>query len=314
MAGLVVAAAFAGWLSGHPDPWHNIELITAEIDRGDHRPPLFYSRGVEYRAVGRFEEAEKDFEECLRRDAEFLPARKDLAAVRLERGRLDGAAATAREAISIASTKSAPIRASCSIILAKIELARRRFQDALDAIDEALKLVPRGELDWFLLRADALRALGRDDEAVTTLKQGHDALKSSVLRTAWLDALIRAGRGAEALPAIETEITECRYKASWLIRRARVNLAAGSQSAANADLRAALLELETHIHPDEPDPMLMIERGLALALLGDKSQASAELARIREITTEPEVLGPLVELLEPPTRNPQTTKAPATSR
>jgi tetratricopeptide (TPR) repeat protein len=289
-----------GRLVAHPDPSHTIEAITAQIDAGDRRAPLYYSRGVEFRALGKLVEAERDFRSALEGDAAFLPARKDLAAVLLEQNKLDEAGQAANEAIRISAGKPAPSQASSWIVLARIELARGHFQGVLDATGQALRLVPRGELDWFLLRADAWRGLSRLDDAIADLKAGYDSLKSSVLRTAWLDALIDAGRGREALPVIEAEMAECRYKASWLIRRARVRLAGAETDAARNDLRAALGELELHIFPQEPDPMLLIERGMALALLGEKEKAARELEKVKEITTEPEVIAPLAKLIEPP--------------
>jgi tetratricopeptide (TPR) repeat protein len=301
--GLIWAAMLgATSLEAHPDPMHNIEAITAQIDAGDRRAPLFYSRGVEFRALGKFVEAEKDLRAAVDVDAGFLPARKDLASVLMEQNRLEDAQRTAEEAIKFSTGKPAATQASCWIVAARIALARSDSQQCLDATSQALQLVPRGELDWFLLRAEALRGLGRINDAIRDLKAGYDSLKSSVLRTAWLEALIDAGRGSEALPAIEAEMAECRYKASWLIRRARVRLAANETPAAKDDLRAALGELELHIFPQEPDPMLLIERGMALALLGEKEKAARELERVKAITTEPEVIAPLAKLLEAPAR------------
>ncbi|MGI8603455.1 MAG: hypothetical protein ACR2OZ_10705 [Verrucomicrobiales bacterium] len=284
-------------LLAHPDPAHNIEQITAQIAAGDRRPPLFYSRGVEHRALGQLKEAERDFRECVNLDPAFVPARKDLASVLADQGRTNEALVFAQEAIRHAGAKSPPVQASCWSLLARIELARKDFKACIEATSEAFKLVPRGELDWFLLRAEAQQGLGCAEGAIADLKSGYDTLKSSVLRTAWLDALVEAGRGAEALPMIEAEMAECRYRASWLIRRARIRVAQKQTAAAKGDLHAALAELELHIFPDEPDPTLLVERGMVFALLGETKKAREELERVRSITSEADVGAPLEKLL-----------------
>jgi tetratricopeptide (TPR) repeat protein len=305
-AGVVLAAALG---CAHPDPWHNIEVLTEQIRQGDTRPPLFYARGTEFRALSKLAEAEADFRECLRRDAAFLPARKDLAMVLLEAGRIADARTAAREAITLASGKSPAAAAAAWSTLARIELRGRNFPGVLDATREALKLVPRGELDWFLLREEAFRALGRLDEAVADLRAGSESLKSTILRTAWIDALLDAGRGREALPLIEAYVGQGPCKARWLIRRARVRQSLGDPEGAALDLDAALGELELRILPEDPDPTLLVERGMAWALKKDRPKAEQELARARSILPEPDVLAPLERLLARPVA--QNTKSPA---
>jgi tetratricopeptide (TPR) repeat protein len=289
--------ASVGAISAHPDSWHNIELLSQQIGAGDARPPLFYARATEYRAVDKFAEAEADLRECLRRDPSFLPARKDLALVLLAAGRVDDARAAARDAVAGATGKSASAVALAWSTLAHVELAGKEYAGVIEATREALKLTPRGQLDWYLMREAAFRALGRLDDAIADLRAGHDALKSSVLRTAWVDALIDAGRGREALATIEALLADVRYKAQWLIRRARVRQALNDTAGAALDLDAALGELDLRILPEDPDPTLLVERGMVWALKNNPHKARQELAHARKILPEPDVLAPLERLL-----------------
>ncbi len=297
----VTAAAGLGGLAGravaHPDPNHNIEAITQQIAAGDRRPALFYARSIEYRALDKLVEAEADLRQCLTDDPAFLPAKKDLALVLVAAGKGEDAVRAAREAVALAEGKAAPIAAGAWSVLAKVEMARKNPAGVLEATTAGLKAMPRGEIDWFLMRAECFRALGKLTEAIDDLKRGHDALKSTILRNEWLDALIDAGRGDEALPVVEQQLQDARFRAGWLIRRARILLAKKQDEAAKDDLHLALGELDLHIRPDEPDPTLLVERGMVFHFLGEREKAAAELERADEIAGEPALTAPLARLL-----------------
>jgi hypothetical protein len=65
----------------------------------------------------------------------------------------------------------------------------------------------------------------------------------------------------------------------------------------DTDLEAALAELAPRIDPTVPDCELVIQRGLAHALLGDIAQAQADLRRAERRGAPDWILAPLIEML-----------------
>jgi hypothetical protein len=120
---------------------------------------------------------------------------------------------------------------------------------------------------------------------------------SAVLRIEWLDALIDAGDFQAALPEVDKELSECRLRSAWLIRRARCLLAAKNISAAQADLREALAELNTRIAADNPDAALLLSRAHAFALLGNKQPAEQTLRAAAQAGAEPFELARVTKLV-----------------
>jgi len=297
---LVAAVVWPALAEAHPDTWHTIELLSTQIATGDRRAPLFYARGTEYRTLEKWAEAEQDFRECLAQDTGFFPARKDLAMVMLSAGRPGEAAVAAHEAVAAGAGRPAASLAPAWANVARVERARERWAEVLAATDEALRLAPRGEVDWFLLREEAFRAQGRLADAVADLARGERLLRSSLLRSAWLDALLEAGRASETLAPIEAALAETRHQAPWLIRRARARARQGDMAAAQADWTAALAELESRLVPEDPDPTLLVQKGLALAGLGRRGDAAAALQAARAILPEPALLAPLARELARP--------------
>jgi tetratricopeptide (TPR) repeat protein len=290
----------AGSSFGHPDTWHTIELISAQMATGDRRPALFYARGTEYRAAECWAEAEADLRECLRQDPGFFPAARDLGPVLLSSGRPEEAVAAAQEAVRLAAGRPAASLAGAWAELGRIEAARGAWAGVLAATDHAMKLVPRGEVDWYLLRERAFRAQGKLDDAIADLARGEAALHSTWLRSCWLDALLEAGRATETLDPIESALGDTRHRAPWLIRRARARALLGERDAARADDEAALAEIEARLVPEEPDPGLLVQKGLALAGLGRRDEAAATLAAARAIGPDPSLLTPLERALRTP--------------
>src|SRR5204862_845038 len=109
----------------------------------------------------------------------------------------------------------------------------------------------------------------------------------AVLEEECIDAMIDGGHPKAALKQIETELRDSRWRSSGLIRRARVRLALGETKAAQRDLHAALKELNSRLLPSAPELTLIIDRGIANALLGDRSAAAEDLARGRRLSPDP---------------------------
>ena len=299
---LVLVAALSATTSteAHPDARELIARYTAEIDAGSRDPKVYYDRSVAWRSVNRNHEAAADLKKALELNPEFLMALQQLPRVLAAQGQVDEAIDTAKKAIEVARAHGRAAEAHCWGVLARVELARKGHASARAALAKAFELQPAGDLDWFLAEADALQALGKSNEAIKALKKAHDRTGSVVLRNAWLDTLLDAGRGVEALPLIEAELKARPRNSAWLVRRARARLSTKNVADAEADLRLAVEELDRKISADHPHVALLIDRAMAWALLGEKERAAKDIAVARDHGASAELLAPAARLLSAP--------------
>ena len=72
---------------------------------------------------------------------------------------------------------------------------------------------------------------------------------------------------------IDAEMNDSRIKSSWLIRRARAEFGLGNSTNAEADLKAAVEEIDHRLHRKRADVLLLVDKATALELLGDKKAA-----------------------------------------
>lgn len=262
------------------DPGHEIRIedINAQIAANPNLPDLYFQRAVNYRELSRMADARADWEKCLTLQSGFLPANRELARLdELENHRKEGIERL-EKAMAAAPAEAAVHLPGCYSVLADMLLKSDRNEAALAAAQKGIALSPSMSLDFLLLRAEAQRRLGKHEDRVRDLATAMTGLKSFVLRIAWIEALIDAGRSKEALPEIQEEIDNSRYRSSWLIRRARVRLHDGNKEDAMADLQAALTEIEPRIRPEFPDLSLVCDRALIHALQGKREEAAKELA------------------------------------
>ena len=155
---------------------------------------------------------------------------------------------------------------------------------ALVVCEKIQTLHPEHPSEIDLLHARLLLTNGKPARAAAVLKSAHQKHKSIVLRNAWIDAALSAKQISQVLPIIEEELTSTRFRASWLIRRARAKLTTNTPDKARSDLHSALQELNTRILPDRPDLTLIADRGLALALLGSNDLAQRDLTTLKNST------------------------------
>jgi tetratricopeptide (TPR) repeat protein len=303
LAGLMMSWCSLAW--AHIDPTHNIAILTEEIEKGDTRPAVYYARSTDYRVLGKLDEALADLKTALSKDPTFLPAQRDLSQVLSLKGLKAEADQAAQQALKLAAKLPPANQAMCLVDLARLDYEGDRHEAAIKGVNVALELIPQGRLDWYILRSRAQIKLKRYQEAATGLEQGVKALRSIVLRSYWIESLILADRATEALPMIEQEMSECRYKAQWLIRRARALMALKEKDRAQDDLRLALGELDLRVDSTTtPDPMLLVDRGMAHALMEQKEAALKDLASARANGAEADMTEPLSALVEPPPVHP----------
>jgi tetratricopeptide (TPR) repeat protein len=98
----------------------------------------------------------------------------------------------------------------------------------------------------------------------------------------WVDALIDAGQGSEALPRIEENLGKSRWKSAWLIRRAKVRLAAGEANEAHEDLKLALDELNQRLTTSPTEALLLAERATVYDLLDNRADARRDYRAARD--------------------------------
>lgn len=272
----------------HDSPEHVIELLTARMASAGERPELLWRRATEHRALGNLSAAGRDLRRALRLQSDYLPALTDLGRVRTAQGRHRAALAAIDRAFRF--VRDEPGRAPLHMLRAEIYSDVGNIEQASRECDLALCNGSGGELDWYLTRSQIQCRLGRYADAVAGLRQGYELTGSAVLEVEGIDAMIEAGQYVEALQKIEPILQESRLQSAWLIRRARVRLASGEITAAQADLAAAIRELNGRLGTPTPESSLMAERGLAHALLGDEVLARRDLAAARKLGAEPLLL------------------------
>ncbi len=261
------------------DPGHEVRIedLNRQISLHPAEPELYFQRGVNFREIPRPAEARADFEKALSLRKDFIPAARELARLDETEGKRAEAIRRLEETIAAATDAAVFHVPSCCEVLTDLYLKSDRDREALAVAQKGIALSQDISLELCLLRSEAQRRLELHADRVRDLADAQRKLRSFVLRIAWIEALIDAGRTAEVLPEINREIEDCRYKSSWLIRRARALLHDGKKAEAAADLEAALAEIELRLRPENPDLTLVCDRALIHALQGKSGEARKEL-------------------------------------
>lgn len=260
---------------------HDVNAVILALDKKIETSPtadLHYQRALEHRALRNSSMAEADLRAALKIEPAHRGARTAL--ILLLR---TPEAMTLAESYLETSTDHKH-RLEALYLIAQIADRSNDPATALSKCAEIQESHPQHPSEIDLLHARLLLNARKPGEAATILKNAHQNHKSIVLRNAWIDAALSAGETKEVLPIIENEITSSRFRASWLIRRARANLTLDQPDKARTDLDSALLELNSRIQPDRPDLTLIADRGLALTLLGSQDLARRDHDTLKKST------------------------------
>jgi len=284
---LLVGAALGLFVSlcppadAHDSPQHVIDALTVRIHAQPKRAELWWQRATEHRVLGDLMAAARDLREAIKLNPAFLAALTDLSRVQLAQGSPHAATRTIQRALAQTATEAE--RAPLRMVKADILVQSREFERALAECESALPYVPAGEPEWYLTRSQIQCRLGRYREAAAGLQEGFERTGSAVLEVECIEALIDGGLFTSAAARIEPLLENCRWRSSWLIRRARCRLGQGDFGPAHQDLLAAIQELNQRLTSPHPSPELLADRSLAYALAGDNELARRDLAQASKL-------------------------------
>ena len=282
-------------LLAHDSPEHQVELLTSIMASQGKSASLLLKRAIEYRVLGQLDKAVADLLESIQLKSTDAYAWKELCRLYLAQGKNDQAVAAVNKALANADDEEE--RAPTYMLRAEVYTALNRAEEALADIDRAFTN-GSPDLDWYIQRGQLQAKLGRWELCLKGLKQGFDETHSIVLEIEWIEAMIDAGRSKEALALIEPHVGTARWKASWLLRRARARKALKMEY--EADLQAVLRELDERANPRYQDLTLIADRGLACALLGRDAEARKNYEAAKQLGADAWVLRRLEPLLKKP--------------
>ena len=263
----------------HDGPEHDIEELTERISKEGATADLLLQRAVEYQVLKNTAAAIKDLELAEQLEPGTPAILRELGRAYFERGKTNEALSVVTR--GLASDVEGAERASLLMVRSEILRPRKEYEKALADADEAIKEHP-ANVEWYLDRAQLHALLKKTKERVAGIEQGIKQTGSGLLEIELIDALIDDGQHKLALEKIEVELASSRIQSSWLIRRAKVRLATKQNDAAKADLEAALKELNARMSGSAPDASLLVDRGLAYDLLGDRDAAHKDYTRAKE--------------------------------
>ena len=269
----------------HEGPEHEIDDLTARIKAEGESPDLLLQRAIEYNVLKNGAEAVKDLERALEFDSHSAAIQRELSRAYYSIGKTNEAFDAVSRGLKYAS--DGPEKASLLILRCEILRARKDYQKALEDADKAIREYP-DNAECYLTRSLLQQQLGLKKERLKGLEDGIKETGSGLLEAERVDALIDGGKAELALEKIEAELKESRLRSSWLIRRAKAQLALKNNAEAKADLKEAIEELNERIGRFAHDPLLLADRGVAHELLGKKDEAKKdyEEAKKRGCTDE----------------------------
>ena len=296
-------AADATPLRAHDGPEHVIERINVQIEQSGPTKGLLYSRAMEFRALRNYGQAEADLAAADKLEPGDWAVQLQWIQVLAKLGRHAEATQRAEALVhDIPENANVGIHADVLALNGSIYAELGRWSDAAELFRQSVAVRP--DVNYVVMRSRALTHLPeRRDEQLQDLRSSWESTQSPVILRELCDVLLRAEGDpaevelSEASEIIERELSVNRLRSAWLIRRALLNHHCGHSSEVETDLEAALAELAPRIDPTVPDCELLMQRGLAHALLGDIAQAQADLRRAERRGAPDWILAPLIEML-----------------
>jgi tetratricopeptide (TPR) repeat protein len=283
----------AGDLLAHDSPEHQVELLSSIMASQGKSSSLLLKRAAEYRALGQVDKAILDVKDALSLNPSTDFAWKELSRLYLSQGKHDLALEAINKALAAASDEEE--KPSIYMVRAEVLMALNNAPGALADMEQAFQQ-GSPELEWYIQRGQLQARLGKWDDCLKGLKEGYEQTRSIVLEIEWIEAMIDAGKAKEALALIEPHLANARWKSSWLLRRARARKALHLEF--QQDLQSVLKELDERANPRFPDMTLVVDRGLACALLGKQEEAKKNYLEAKQLGADEWVLRRLEPLLK----------------
>lgn len=273
---LLAIALITSVIHAHDSPSHTIDELNRHTPL---TPEQLHQRAIAQRATGHNDLAIADLEAAIQQQPKQLGHHLELARTQLAARHSAETLHSTQLALKLATTPTQ--RATIHILQAEAYQLDQKNKLSLAATQLAFHELPEGEIDWYLLRSENQRALGLKKQRVTDLATGLKHHPSAVLKSHWIDALIDAKNFNLALKEINQELTDRRWKSSYLIKRARALIGLKRKTEAVTDLETAIAEITPRINPARPDVLLLADQGIAYAMLGHKEKARATLQQLQ---------------------------------
>lgn len=243
-------------------------------------PPVAYADGFSLLHRGEFEQAIGAFRVAVDGDALATPPVERMEALGQAAAALrDGALETAVRHVNVAIELD-PNRAEAYRLLARVHVARERYDEAIEALRTAMRLNP-GDERAHLALASALVGAGQPAEAAAALRQTIQRFPSSGRALYALGRLFqRQGNYEEAIGALALAITF-----NPLIGQNGIYQSIGAMNAARQQFDAAVgaYERRVEVHPNDADAHQ--DLGDTYLRLGRHDEALAEFAIVSTLAT-----------------------------
>ena len=262
---------------------HSVEETIRELTQKISKAPtaeLYFKRAIEYRALRKTAECAHDLRAALRLSPAHHSSKMALARLLMSTGNYDESRTYSVELIAAAGKLERKIEAH--FLSAELAHAQGNDKEALRVFEEIQKAFPLHDESIDLFHAYILIRSEQTSQAAKLLRKSYDRTQGIVLRNTWIDTSLMAGEIEDVWPIIQQELADTRFKAAWLIRRARVAQLSGQTDQMQKDLKSALAELNSRIKADRPDLTLVSDRGLARAMLGQKTLAKSDLSLLQK--------------------------------
>jgi len=269
-------------LMGHHDPASQAATITAEIQSKGATVALLCERAQLWRTLRKSGLAIQDYLDAVALDPKSVFTRLKLAQTYYADNALKSAFKVSEEALAM-DPKSGE-RASILMLRVSIYLVWKSYKNAAKDAEAAFAAVPNhGRIEWYLQRSYAQQMAGEFEACAKGLHEGYVLTGSAVLYTQWVDTLIDAKAPGEALVEIDKQLEGLRFSASWRIRKALALHALSRKEEAAVELIAALAELNSRMRPEAeyPDITLLVDRGMAHLLIGNRKAARRDYDRAK---------------------------------
>lgn len=269
----------------HDGPEEVLTKLNVAILRNGPTAELLFRRATEFRAMRDYKHAAADLSCAVRLDGSMEIARLELARIQLQllKSESDSTGGDSHYSQPLQTVEPLLTSSDSAIQIAglalrgEIHMAARRWTSAIDDLSVALETQP--EVQWYLWRAEAQQQSHQHLACVEGLRIADTRTQSPVIKAALCDALLEAIRHSadsdatqtemirDATSVINKELSTSRLKSAWQIRHAELLLLCDDRHHAEAELHAAIEELNARLQTQRPDPALLRDRDRAVKLL-----------------------------------------------